>query len=143
MAPGGTVSAMEFAFEPDDLGFIADPYPVYAELRERAPIWYHEPTDHWLVSRYADVNALLRDRRFGRTYHHLATHAEMGRPDEPEWHQPFWHLIRSGILDMEPPGPHPCSRVGLEGLHPTDGGGDARPHRADDRRSGGDGSGLG
>lgn len=94
---------MEFAFEPDDLGFIADPYPVYAELRERAPIWYHEPTDHWLVSRYDDVNALLRDRRFGRTYHHLATHAEMGRPDEPEWHQPFWHLIRSGILDMEPP----------------------------------------
>ena len=94
---------MEFAFEPEDLGFIADPYPIYAEMRERAPIWYHEPTDHWLVSRYGDVNALLRDRRFGRTYHHLATHAEMGRPDEPDWHEPFWHLIRSGILDMEPP----------------------------------------
>src|SRR5207245_4323067 len=43
------------------------------------------------------------DRRFGRTYHHLATPAQMGRPDEPEWHGPFWHLIRSGILDMEPP----------------------------------------
>ena len=69
----------------------------------RRPIWYHEPTDHWLVSRYADVNALLRDRRFGRTYHHVATHAEMGRPEEPDWHGPFWHLIRSGILDMEPP----------------------------------------
>ena len=67
------------------------------------PIWYHEPTDHWLVSRFADVNALLRDRRFGRTYHHVATHAEMGRPEEPDWHGPFWHLIRSGILDMEPP----------------------------------------
>ncbi len=94
---------MEFAFAPDDLGFIADPYPVYAEMRERAPIWYHEPTDHWLVSRFADVNALLRDRRFGRTYHHIATHAEMGRPEDPDWHGPFWHLIRSGILDMEPP----------------------------------------
>ena len=72
-------------------------------MRERAPIWYHEPTDHWLVSRFADVNALLRDRRFGRTYHHVATHAEMGRPEAPDWHGPFWHLIRSGILDMEPP----------------------------------------
>ena len=72
-------------------------------MREQAPIWYHEPTDHWLVSRFADVNALLRDRRFGRTYHHVATHAEMGRPEEPDWHGPFWHLIRSGILDMEPP----------------------------------------
>lgn len=94
---------VEFAFAPDDLGFIADPYPVYAEMRARSPIWYHEPTDHWLVSRFADVNALLRDRRFGRTYHHVATHAEMGRPEEPDWHGPFWHLIRSGILDMEPP----------------------------------------
>ena len=94
---------MEFAFAPDDLGFIADPYPVYAEMRADAPIWYHEATDHWLVSRFADVNALLRDRRFGRTYHHVATHAEMGRPEEPDWHGPFWHLIRSGILDMEPP----------------------------------------
>ena len=94
---------MKFAFAPDDLSFIADPYPVYAEMRERAPIWYHEPTDHWLVSRFADVNTLLRDRRFGRTYHHVATHAEMGRQEEPDWHGPFWHLIRSGILDMEPP----------------------------------------
>jgi cytochrome P450 len=97
------VVRVEFAFAPDDLGFIADPYPVYAEMRESAPIWYHEPTDHWLVSRFLDVNALLRDRRFGRTYHHVATHAEMGRPEEPGWHGPFWHLIRNGILDMEPP----------------------------------------
>ncbi len=94
---------VEFAFAPDDLGFIADPYPVYTQMREQTPIWYHEPTDHWLVSRFADVNALLRDRRFGRTYHHVATHTEMGRPEEPDWHGPFWHLIRSGILDMEPP----------------------------------------
>ena len=97
------MAGVEFAFAPEDLGFIADPYPVYAEMRERVPIWYHEPTDHWLVSRFPDVNALLRDRRFGRTYHHVATHAEMRRPEEPDWHGPFWHLIRSGILDMEPP----------------------------------------
>ncbi|MGH2590811.1 MAG: cytochrome P450 [Actinomycetota bacterium] len=82
---------------------MADPYPTYAELRADAPVLYDEATDHWLVSRYEDVNALLRDRRFGRTYHHLATNAEMGRPDEPEWHAPFWNLIRAGILDMEPP----------------------------------------
>jgi cytochrome P450 len=97
------VSRVEFAFAPEDLSFIADPYPVYAQLRDRAPIWYHEPTDHWLISRFADVNALLRDRRLGRTYHHTATDAEMGRPSAPGWHGPFWHLIRSGILDMEPP----------------------------------------
>ncbi|HEV8564343.1 MAG TPA: cytochrome P450 [Actinomycetota bacterium] len=90
-------------FEPASLDFIANPYPAYAELRADAPVWYDEVTDHWLVSRYADVNALLRDRRFGRTYLHAATHEEMGRPPDAAILDPFWHLIRSGILDMEPP----------------------------------------
>ena len=90
-------------FAPTDPGFIADPYPAYAELRAQAPVRYDEATDHWLISRYEDVNALLRDRRFGRTYLHVATHAEMGHPDPPDRHAPFWDLINAGILDMEPP----------------------------------------
>ena len=90
-------------FAPDDLAFVADPYPVYAELRSRAPVRYHEPTGHWLISRYADVDALLRDRRFGRTYRHVASHAQMGHPDPPPLQDPFWWLINNGILDMEPP----------------------------------------
>ena len=90
-------------FAPDDLAFIADPYPTYAELRESAPVLHDEHTDHWLVSRHGDVNRLLRDRRFGRTYLHAATHEDMGRPPDPARLMPFWNLIRSGILDMEPP----------------------------------------
>ena len=101
MIEGDTALAERFA--PEDLAFIRDASAVYAELRERAPVLYHEPTDHWLVSRYADVNALLRDRRFGRTYLHVASHAEMGREAPPDWHDPFWWLINNGILDMEPP----------------------------------------
>ena len=90
-------------FDPWSRSFVADPYPVYERLRAAGPIHYDEATDHWLVPGYEDVDRLLRDRRFGRTYHHLATEAEMGRPRVPDWHRPFWHLIRSGILDMEPP----------------------------------------
>jgi cytochrome P450 len=90
-------------FAPTDPAFIADPYPVYADLREHEPVHYDGATDHWLISRYEDVNRLLRDRRFGRTYLHAATHAEMGHPDPPQWHAPFWDLINAGILDMEPP----------------------------------------
>jgi cytochrome P450 len=90
-------------FAPHDLAFISDPYPTYEDLRELTPLHYHEDTDHWLVSRYDDVNALLRDRRLGRTYLQVATHEEMGRPPDPAHLMPFWHLIRNGILDMEPP----------------------------------------
>jgi cytochrome P450 len=90
-------------FDPDDISFVADPYPAYERLREHAPVLYDDATDHWLVTRYADVNSLLRDRRFGRTYLHTATHEEMGhRPPDPSL-DPFWHLINHGILDMEPP----------------------------------------
>lgn len=106
LVPGGRPQGTDpsaLGFDPWSASFVADPYPVYAELRGRGPIHYFEPTNQWVVPRYEDVHALLRDRRFGRTYHHMATHAEMGRPEEPEWHRPFWHLIRSGILDMEPP----------------------------------------
>ena len=68
-----------------------------------APTVYDSNTDHWLVTRYDDVNSLLRDRRFGRTYLHVATHEEMGHQRPPAQLDPFWHLINHGILDMEPP----------------------------------------
>lgn len=93
----------ELGFDPWEPVFIADPYPVYAELRKHHPVLYNRDTNQWLVSRHADVNALLRDRRLGRSYLHQSTHAEMGRPDEPEWHAPFWQLVRNGMLDREPP----------------------------------------
>ena len=88
---------------PADPDFIADPYPTYERLRKGPRVAYDEGTDHFLVTRHEDVSALLRDRRLGRSYLHVATHEEMARPpDKPEL-QPFWHLVRSGILDMEPP----------------------------------------
>lgn len=90
-------------FKPSDPSFIADPYPVYRALRERHPVLWNPATNQWLVSRFADVNALLRDRRLGRTYLHLASHAEMGRPDDIAWHAPWWRLVRDGMLDREPP----------------------------------------
>ena len=38
----------------------ANPYPYYAELRRSAPVYYVESLDCWAVSRYADVNHVLR-----------------------------------------------------------------------------------
>jgi len=94
---------MAYGFDPWSPAFIAHPYPVYAELREKAPVAWFEPTGQWVISRYADVNALLRDRRLGRTYLHVGTHEDFGHPAEPEHLAPFWHLIRNGMLDREPP----------------------------------------
>jgi cytochrome P450 len=90
-------------FDPWSPEFVAYPYDAYAELRAGPPITWFEPTNQWLVPRFDDVNALLRDRRLGRTYLHLATHEEMGRPPDPDYLAPFWHVVRNGMLDREPP----------------------------------------
>jgi cytochrome P450 len=44
-----------------DPGIFANPWPFYKALREQAPVYYDPGLDVWLVSRYADVEAVLRD----------------------------------------------------------------------------------
>jgi unspecific monooxygenase len=91
------------AFDPWDPAFVADPYPAYAELRARGRVHYYEPTNQWLVPHHADVSALLRDRRLGRTYQHRFTHEDFGRTAPPPEHEPFHVLNDHGMLDLEPP----------------------------------------
>ncbi|MFJ9704681.1 cytochrome P450 [Streptomyces sp. NPDC101234] len=91
------------AFDPWDPDFLADPYPAYAELRARGRVQYFEPTNQWLVPHHADVSALLRDRRLGRTYQHRFTHEDFGRTAPPPEHEPFHTLNDHGMLDLEPP----------------------------------------
>ncbi len=90
-------------FDPWDPAFVADPYPAYAGLRERGRVHYYEPSDQWLVPRHADVSALLRDRRLGRTYRHRFTDEEFGRTAPPPEQEPFHTLNDHGMLDLEPP----------------------------------------
>ena len=91
------------AFDPWDPAFLADPYPAYAELRANGRVQYFEPTNQWLVPHHADVSALLRDRRLGRTYQHRFTHEDFGRTAPPAAHEPFHTLNDHGMLDLEPP----------------------------------------
>ncbi|MDR7275638.1 cytochrome P450 [Catenuloplanes atrovinosus] len=38
-----------------------NPYPFYAEARRREPVFYSPRVDAWLVTRFADVEAVLKD----------------------------------------------------------------------------------
>ena len=97
------VTPGELGYEPGSPAFIADPYPVFARLRADHPVIHDPTTDQWLVSRFADVGALLRDRRLGRSYVHVATHEEFGRTPPPAWQDPFHDSLRVQLIDMEPP----------------------------------------
>src|SRR5260370_3066542 len=42
----------------------AAPYETFALMRENDPLYWHEQTGLWFVTRYQDVHAVARDRRF-------------------------------------------------------------------------------
>ncbi|MFD6113793.1 cytochrome P450 [Streptomyces yangpuensis] len=48
-------------YEPLDPATVTNPYPVLAALREQAPVSWHDGMSSWLVTRYADCTAVLRD----------------------------------------------------------------------------------
>jgi cytochrome P450 len=50
-------------YDPYDVEIDADPYPVYKRLRDEAPLYYNERLDFWGLSRFADVEAALKDFR--------------------------------------------------------------------------------
>jgi unspecific monooxygenase len=97
------VTPAGLGYTPADPAFIADPYPAFARLRADHPVVYDPATNQWLVARFSDVNALLRDRRLGRSYVHVATHQEFGRTPPPAWQAPFEASQRLQLIDMEPP----------------------------------------
>ncbi len=50
-------------YDPYDREIDADPYPVYARLREEAPLYYNDQHDFYAVSRFEDVQRGLVDRQ--------------------------------------------------------------------------------
>ncbi|GJM40708.1 MAG: cytochrome P450 hydroxylase [Ardenticatenaceae bacterium] len=88
---------------PRDPRFFNNPYPVYEELRQHAPIFYWEAFGFTCFVNHEDVATLFRDRRFGRQILHLATREELGWPPEREALRPFYDVDKHSLLDLEPP----------------------------------------
>ena len=56
---------MSVPFNPMDPEFLADPYPMYHRLRAEEPV-HHSPLGFWVLTRYEDVVAALRDPRLAK-----------------------------------------------------------------------------
>ncbi|MET8976597.1 cytochrome P450 [Streptomyces sp. NPDC004539] len=57
------VAAETLYWDPYDPALAQDPYPIYARLREEAPLYHNETHDFYAVSRHADVQRGLADWR--------------------------------------------------------------------------------
>jgi cytochrome P450 len=68
-----------------------DPYPVFARLRDEAPVYRNEELGLWVVSRFDDVQAIARDRATFSSAQGVAL------DDESELYSP------GAFLDYDPP----------------------------------------
>ncbi len=73
---------------------LANPYPVFAQLRRDAPVCQVEPGGMWAVTRYADVMSVLKNPQ-------LFSSEGLARSMEPPW-LGYNPLARS-MLVMDPP----------------------------------------
>jgi cytochrome P450 len=83
--------------------FKADPYPTYARLRSSAPVHRATMPDGrgvWLITRYEDVLAVLKDERFVKDWRSALTPEQLAEiPPIPEVMKPF----SRNMLDTDPP----------------------------------------
>lgn len=91
------------SLDPVDPDFFNDPYPAYHAIRAEVPVFKWDHYGYWCFARHEDVNALLRDRRFGRQILHVASREELGWPEPPPHLKPFYDFESHSLLELEPP----------------------------------------
>ena len=90
--------AAAVAFDPSDPSFVRDPYPRYAELRE-APVLHPSDEGLWVLTRYDDVSAVLRDARLSSD----PRHAEGPRRERRAQRMPLGDTPPPVMLFLDPP----------------------------------------
>ena len=83
--------------------FVQDPYPFYARMRKLGRAFHWKQYGHICVPGFEDVNALLRDRRFGRQVLHKTTRQALGWPEPDPKLAEFHAVERHSLLELEPP----------------------------------------
>lgn len=82
---------------PTDPAFVQNPYPFYERARAAGPFFHWQDYGLTCTGNFAAVNAIFRDRRFGRE-----APAELA-PPVPGHLKPFYAVEAHSMLELEPP----------------------------------------
>ena len=86
-----------------DPAFYRDPNRAYAAMHATSPTFFWEQENQWYFTAYDDVNAILRDRRFGRQITHVMSREELGWPAPSPHLADFDRAESKSLLSIEPP----------------------------------------
>ena len=86
-----------FKQDPRDPKFVQNPYPFYDRARTAGPLFLWEDYGFLCSVEFDTVNAMLRDRRFGREA------PEGFAPVHPKHLSPFYEIEKHSLLELEPP----------------------------------------
>ena len=95
-----------------DAAFKANPFPFYAQLRSEAPVFpvmVPMPVKQraWLVTRYDDVQAVLKDARFAKNPRNAMSPEQLKKRP---WLPPMFKPLEQNMLDLDNPD-HPRLRA--------------------------------
>ncbi|MCF6320891.1 MAG: cytochrome P450 [Rhizobiaceae bacterium] len=96
--PTHKINGQIVSCDPGNPEFYNNPYPVYNEMRAIGPCFFWEEYDIWCFAHHAQVNAILRDRRFGRQLPDSDLVA-----NAPHHLKEFYAFEANSILELEPP----------------------------------------
>ena len=105
----------------DDLlaaaAFNQDPYPLYHQLRNEAPVYWSDAWGCWMLTRYDDITWTLQDYQTFTSLGRLT--ATMDLP-EPLWEkvEPLVRHYSSGAYQCRSNRPHKNAQIGAHGLFP-------------------------
>ncbi len=91
-------------FDPLSTEFSKNPYPAYARLRKADGFSWFAPHSMYLVSRFDDVTALVKDRAMTRTLDAFRTSAEIAKQKRADnWHDMPYHsrFVQFSMLDSD------------------------------------------
>ncbi|OBF88072.1 cytochrome [Mycobacterium sp. 852002-51163_SCH5372311] len=88
------MSTVQLRYDPFDQEILDDPYPIYRQLRDEAPVYWATDSTTWVLSRHDDVTAALLD-------HHRFSSVDGIFPTPPgsDFHASFLPMM----IMMDPP----------------------------------------
>lgn len=96
-------ASRRLALDPRDPAFYREPNRAYAAMHATSPTFFWEEERQWYFTAYDHVNAILRDRRFGRQITHVMSRAELGWPEPSPHLADFDRAESKSLLSIEPP----------------------------------------